>query len=124
MSHIQNYNHSEHLAIDKVTVLFKGKVAFKWDIQKKHKHFRIKTLGFAHHISKTITQRPSSRHQVATVGYTRRLPHTRITSTDKACNNFSLREHFSDNTFFTLFLGCAMFYSRIEYIRVNTASSS
>jgi hypothetical protein len=30
------------LAIDEVTVLFKGKTAFKQDIQKTHKHFRIK----------------------------------------------------------------------------------
>jgi len=36
MSHNQNYNHSEHMAIDEVNVLFKGKDAFKQDIQKKH----------------------------------------------------------------------------------------
>ena len=35
MSHIQNYNHSEYLAIDEVTVLFKETAAFKQDIQKK-----------------------------------------------------------------------------------------
>jgi len=35
MPHTQNYNHNEHLAIDEVIVLFKGKVAFKQDIQKK-----------------------------------------------------------------------------------------
>jgi hypothetical protein len=42
MLHIQNNNHSEHMATDEVTVLFKRKVTFKLDIQKKHKHFRIK----------------------------------------------------------------------------------
>ena len=36
------YNPSQHLAIDEVIVLFKGKVAFKQYIPKKHKHFRIK----------------------------------------------------------------------------------
>jgi hypothetical protein len=57
MSHIQNYNHSEHLAIDEMTVLFKGTVAFKQDIQKKHKYFRIKiyklcdTYGYTWHRS-------------------------------------------------------------------------
>lgn len=36
------YGPSEHLAIDKVMVLFKGKVAIKQYIPKKHEHFRIK----------------------------------------------------------------------------------
>jgi hypothetical protein len=36
------YNPSEHLAIDKVIVLFKGKAAFKQYIPKKHKRFGIK----------------------------------------------------------------------------------
>jgi hypothetical protein len=36
------YNPSEHMVIDEVIVLFKGKVAFKQYIPKKHKHFRIK----------------------------------------------------------------------------------
>jgi len=36
------YGPSEHLAIDKVMVLFKGKVAIRQYIPKKHEHFRIK----------------------------------------------------------------------------------
>jgi hypothetical protein len=36
------YNPSEHLAIDEVIVLFKGKVAFKQYIPEKHKRFGIK----------------------------------------------------------------------------------
>jgi 5-methylcytosine-specific restriction endonuclease McrBC GTP-binding regulatory subunit McrB len=36
------YNLSEHLAIDEVNVLFKGKVAFKYCIPKKHKCLGIK----------------------------------------------------------------------------------
>jgi hypothetical protein len=36
------YNPSEHLAIDEVIVLFKGKISFKQYIPKKHKRFGIK----------------------------------------------------------------------------------
>jgi hypothetical protein len=36
------YNPSEHLAIDEVIVLFKGRVVFKQYIPKKHKRFGIK----------------------------------------------------------------------------------
>jgi hypothetical protein len=36
------YNPSEHLAVDKVIVLYKGRVIFKQYIPKKHKHFGIK----------------------------------------------------------------------------------
>jgi hypothetical protein len=36
------YGPFEHLAIDKMMVLFKGKVAIKHYIPKKHEHFRIK----------------------------------------------------------------------------------
>jgi len=36
------YGPSEHLTIDKVMVLFKGKVAIKHYIPKKHERFRIK----------------------------------------------------------------------------------
>jgi hypothetical protein len=36
------YNPSEHLAINEMTVLFKGKAAFKQYIPKKKKCFRIK----------------------------------------------------------------------------------
>jgi hypothetical protein len=36
------YNPSEHLAIDEVIVLFKGKVVFKQYIPKKRKRFRMK----------------------------------------------------------------------------------
>jgi len=35
--YLKFYNPSEHLAIDEVTVLFKGKVACKQCIPKKHK---------------------------------------------------------------------------------------
>jgi hypothetical protein len=68
MSHIQNYNHSEHLAIDEVAVLFKGKAAFQQDIQKKHKHFRIKiytlcdTYGYTRHRS-VLTERQKTGHK-------------------------------------------------------------
>jgi hypothetical protein len=36
------YDPSEHLAIDHVMVLFKGKVAIKQYVPNTHKHFRIK----------------------------------------------------------------------------------
>jgi hypothetical protein len=36
------YNPSEHLAIDEVIVLFKGRVVFKQYIPKKHKRFENK----------------------------------------------------------------------------------
>jgi hypothetical protein len=36
------YGLSEYLAIDKVMILFKGKVAIKQCIPRKHEHFRIK----------------------------------------------------------------------------------
>jgi hypothetical protein len=36
------YNQSEHLAVDEVIMLFKGRVIFKQYIPKKHKHFSIK----------------------------------------------------------------------------------
>jgi hypothetical protein len=36
------YNPSEHLAVGKVTVLFKGRVIFKQYVPKKHIHFGIK----------------------------------------------------------------------------------
>jgi hypothetical protein len=36
------YNPSEHLAVDEVIVLYKGRVVFKQYIPKKHKRFRIK----------------------------------------------------------------------------------
>jgi hypothetical protein len=38
----KSYNPSEHLAIDEVIVLYKGRAIFKQYIPKKHKHFRIK----------------------------------------------------------------------------------
>jgi hypothetical protein len=48
------YNPSEHLPVDEVTVLFKGRVIFKQYIQKKCKQFGIKiyklcdTTGYTH----------------------------------------------------------------------------
>jgi len=36
------YNPTEHLAVDKVIVLYKGKVVFRQYIPKKHKRFGIK----------------------------------------------------------------------------------
>jgi len=36
------YNPSEDLAIDEVTVMFKGRVIFRQYIPKKHKHFGVK----------------------------------------------------------------------------------
>jgi hypothetical protein len=36
------YSPTEHLAVDEITVLFKGRVVFKQYIPKKHKRFRIK----------------------------------------------------------------------------------
>jgi len=56
------------LAIDEVTVLFKGKVAFKQDIQKKYKHFRIRiyklcdTYGYPWHRS-VLTERQKTGHR-------------------------------------------------------------
>jgi len=40
--YLKFYNPSEHLAIDEVTVLFKGKVACKQCMPKKHKCLGIK----------------------------------------------------------------------------------
>jgi hypothetical protein len=40
------YNPSEHLTLDEVNVLFKGKVAFKQYIPKKNKRFRNKISKF------------------------------------------------------------------------------
>jgi hypothetical protein len=40
------YKPSEHLANDEVTVLFKGRVAFKQDNQKKRKTFGINIFKF------------------------------------------------------------------------------
>jgi hypothetical protein len=36
------YNPSEHLAVDEIIVLFKGRVVFRQNIPKKHKRFGIK----------------------------------------------------------------------------------
>jgi hypothetical protein len=36
------YGPTEHLAVDEITVLFKGRVVFKQYIPKKHKCFQIK----------------------------------------------------------------------------------
>jgi hypothetical protein len=36
------YSPTEHLAVDEITVLFKGRVVFKQYILKKHEHFGIK----------------------------------------------------------------------------------
>jgi hypothetical protein len=36
------YSTSEHVAVDEVTVLFKGRFIFEQYIHKKHKHFGIK----------------------------------------------------------------------------------
>jgi hypothetical protein len=36
------YNPSEHLAVDEIIVLFKGRVVFRQYIPKKHKRFGIK----------------------------------------------------------------------------------
>jgi hypothetical protein len=42
-THAKFYNPSENLVVDKVTVLFKGRVIFKQYIPKKHKRYGIKT---------------------------------------------------------------------------------
>jgi hypothetical protein len=36
------YSPTEHLTVDEIIVLFKGRVVFKQYILKKHKHFGIK----------------------------------------------------------------------------------
>jgi hypothetical protein len=39
------YNPLKHLAVDKITVKFKGRVVFRQYIPKKHRHFRIKIFN-------------------------------------------------------------------------------
>ena len=41
------YNPTEHIAVDKVIVWYKGRVVFRQYIPKKHKRFGIKFTNFA-----------------------------------------------------------------------------
>jgi hypothetical protein len=41
-AYVKYYNPTEHLAVDKITALFKGRVDFKQHIPKKYKCFGIK----------------------------------------------------------------------------------
>jgi hypothetical protein len=52
--YLKFYNPSEHLAIDEVTELFKGMVAFKQCIRKKHEHF----VNKIYKLCVTIDSRP------------------------------------------------------------------
>jgi hypothetical protein len=47
------YNLTEHLAVDEVIVLYKGRVVFRQYIQKKHKRFCIRIYKLCYSVSYT-----------------------------------------------------------------------
>jgi hypothetical protein len=63
------YSPIEHLAVDEIIILFKGKVVFRQYIPKKHKCFRIKIYKLCDSMEYTYDMRV----------YLRKTGHTQLT---------------------------------------------